>query len=412
MSVEFKMAWRNIWRNTRRTILTLCAIALSAALLVFMLSFQAGSYDTMINASVRIHTGHLQVLAKKFHEDQDIRYVVPRPEAVTRVLDRMDQVAAYTRRAEGFALVSSKDRTYGAWVVGIDPEKEAKVSTLPSLVRTGRYLEAGDGAQALVGALLARNLKVSIGDDLTLLGQGRDGGVAASVVKVKGIYKSGIDAFDRSSIQIPLAFFQNVFDMGHSVHMVVVLAKSLSQVDLLKKQVSKEVAGLSPKDPLVVMTWDELTPGLKQGIHLDLIFGFVFYAILVIVVAFSIMNTFLMAVFERTREFGVLMALGTAPNRLVRLLLTESMIMTAFGIVCGMVLGTCVTLFFQFHGIDVSGASDLLSQYGISGRMYPKLTPLTLTVGPFLVLVVTFVAALYPAFKIRGLSPIKALMSV
>ena len=412
MSIETKMAWRNIWRNPRRTILTVCAITFATVLLVFMLSFQFGSYETMINTSVKISTGHLQVQAEKYQEKKSIRYVIPDPRAIADIVDQIPEVAAYTFRAQAFALISSKDRTYGVVVTGIDPQKEATVSRIKKLVQAGNYLTADDVNQALVGNLLAKNLRVSIGDELTLLGQGRDGSIGATVVQVKGIFRSGIDEFDRSAMQIPLSTFQDIFSMEGAVHEVVVIAKSLSDVSRIKTQLKAALAVLNNGKALKILDWQELMPGLRQAIEMDLVSGLIFYGLLIIVVAFSILNTFLMAIFERTKEFGVMMAVGTTPRRLTKILLIESMSMTLIGIITGICIGIGITYYFQIHGIDFSGGSELLSQFGISGRMYPKLSMLSVSIGPFMVLFFTLFAALYPALKVRRLRPVEAMTAV
>jgi ABC-type lipoprotein release transport system permease subunit len=245
-----------------------------------------------------------------------------------------------------------------------------------------------------------------------MLGQGRDGSIAATVVQVKGIFSSGIDEFDRASIQIPLSTFQDIFSMREAVHEVVVIGKSLSDVPEIKAKIQAALTLLNKDKPLKTLDWQDLMPGLRQAIEMDLVSGLIFYGLLIIVVAFSILNTFLMAIFERTKEFGVMMAIGTTPRRLTKVLLAESMTMTLIGIVAGIILGIVVTYYFQVHGIDFSGGSELLSQFGISGRMYPKLSLLSVSIGPFMVLFFTFCAALYPAFKIRRLRPVEAMMAV
>jgi ABC-type lipoprotein release transport system permease subunit len=406
------MALRNIWRNPRRTILTVCAITFATVLLVFMLSFQFGSYETMINTSVKISTGHLQVQAEKYQEKKSIRFVIPDPRAIAAIVDQIPEVAAYTFRGQAFALISSKDRTYGVVVTGIDPQKEATVSRIKKLVQTGNYLTADDVNQALVGNLLAKNLRVSIGDELTLLGQGRDGSIGATVLQVKGIFRSGIDEFDRSAMQIPLSTFQDIFSMEGAVHEVVVIGKSLSDVSRIKAQLKAALAVLNNGKALKILDWQELMPGLRQAIEMDLVSGLIFYGLLIIVVAFSILNTFLMAIFERTKEFGVMMAVGTTPRRLTKILLTESMSMTLIGIISGICIGIGITYYFQIHGIDFSGGSELLSQFGITGRMYPKLSLLSVSIGPFMVLFFTLFAALYPALKVRRLRPVEAMTAV
>ena len=412
MSIENKMAWRNIWRNPRRTVLTVCAITFATVLLVFMLSFQFGSYETMINTSVKISTGHLQVQAEKYHEKKSIRFVISDPQAIAEIVDHIPEVAAYSFRAQAFSLISSKDRTYGVMVTGIEPQKEASVSRIKKLVHKGNFLSADDVNQALLGKLLAKNLRVTIGDELTLLGQGRDGSIGATVVRVKGIFSSGIDEFDRSAMQIPLATFQDTFSMGSAVHEVVIIAKSLSDVPRIKTQLKAALSALPKGKSLTTLDWQELMPGLRQAIEMDLVSGLIFYGLLIIVVAFSILNTFLMAIFERTKEFGVMMAMGTTPGRLTKILLIESMAMTLIGIISGIAIGIGVTFYFQIHGIDFSGGSELLSQFGITGRMYPKLSMLSVSIGPFMVLFFTFFAALYPALKIRRLRPVEAMTAI
>jgi len=412
LSVDVKMAWRNIWRNPRRSILTMTAIAFASLLLVFMLSFQFGSYDTMINSAVKIHTGHLQVQAEGYQDKRSMRLVVPDPDAIGNIMDRIPDVEAYTYRANAFSLVSSKERTYGIMVIGIDPIREASISTLKKVIRKGSYLSAEDTDQVLVGELLAKNLRVGLGDELVILGQGRDGSVAATVVHVKGIYNSGMDEFDRSSIHIPLRYFQDVYDMRGSVHEVVALGASLSKVPAIKRAVAEALEKQDPKHNLVVLDWMNLMPGLVEGIQLDLVSGLILYVILIVVVAFSILNTFLMAVFERTKEFGVLMAIGTTPGRLTKILLLESITMTVVGIVFGMIAGSLVTWYFQVHGISIEGTSEVVRQFGIPERMFPQLSLLSVSIGPILVLFITSLAALYPALKVRRLRPVEALASV
>jgi len=411
MSTDVKMAWRNIWRNPRRSILTISAIAFASLLLVFMLSFQFGSYETMINSAVMIHTGHLQVQAKEYEEKRNIRLVVPNPAAIGGILEQTSELAAYTFRANAFSLISSNERTYGTIVIGIDPPREARVSTLKKLIRQGNYLSAEDSNQALVGKLLAKNLNVVLGDELVVLGQGRDGSIAATVVKVKGIFSSGQDEFDRSTIHIPLKYFQDVYAMNGAVHEVVALGKSLEYIPEIKSRVTAGIENMNQKDHLVVLDWMELMPGLIQAIQMDLVSAFIFYIILIVVVAFSILNTFLMAVFERTREFGVLLAIGTTPGRLTKLLLTESVIMTMVGIVIGIIAGSLITWYFQVHGIVFSGAAEVMRQFGLPERMFPRLSVLSISIGSGIVLVITLLTALYPALKVRRLRPVKAMMS-
>ena len=392
--------------------MTILAIVFATMLLVFMLSFQFGSYDTMINTAVKIHTGHVQVQAEGYRDKMDIRLVVPNPGAVDDVIKDIPGIEAYTSRANAFSLVSSSDRTYGVLLTGIDPEREAKVSTLKKLVQRGEYLAQEDTDMALVGELLARNLKVDIGDELVALGQGRDGSVAASVLKVKGIFSSGEDKFDRNSVQMPLGYFQDVFSMRGAVHEMVVLGRSLEDVKKIKKELGAGVRSIDNDGNLVVLDWMELMPGIVQSIKLDLVSGLIMYVILIVVVAFSILNTFLMTIFERTREFGVLMAIGMTPGRLMKSLFLESATITLIGIILGIISGGMITWYYQVHGILISGAAELLSQYGLPERMYPQLSVLSVSIGAGIVLIITILTAIYPVLKVRRLRPVEAMTAV
>ncbi len=409
MRIDLKMAWRNIWRNRRRSILTLLAIAFACLLLVFMLSFQFGSYADMIKFSLRIHTGHLQIKAEGYQKDKDIRKVVSNPKAVAGILDKRPDVADYTFRANAFSLLSSKNRTYGVMVSGIDPVREGRVTTIKSVIRQGKYLTAGDTNQTIIGQLLAENLKVGIGDDLVLLGQARDGSVAASMLTVTGIFSSGETDMDRSLALITLDTFDRLYFMRGAVHEVVAVCPALGDVKPAQTAIQKAVDGLDSRYPLRVWNWEELIPGLLQGIKIDFFSGVIFYLIMVIVVAFSILNTFLMAVFERTREFGVMLALGVTHGRLTRLLLLESSILCAVGMAVGITAGALITLYFEHRGIHISGAAEILKSYGLPEVLRPRLSWVTLVSGPAVVFVVTFLTALYPALRARLLKPAEAM---
>ena len=402
------LAWRNVWRNPRRSILTLMAVAFAAALLIFMLSFQFGSYEEMINASVRLSTGHIQIQASGYNVEQEMRQTVAAPGLVVAAIERLPGVTGISPRSETFVMAASDTRTQGVMVMGVDPGREPSVSTLAGQIRQGRYLQNQDRGNAIIGALLAERLKINLGDELTLLGQGRDGSVAATVVAVEGIFRAGIDAFDRSTLQITLADFNDTFTMAGTVHRLVVVTDTLDAAKRLKALLG-HLPGLKG---LNILGWEELTPGLKQSIQLDMVSGFIMYFILIVVVGFSILNTFFMAIFERTREFGMLMAIGTKPGRLVRLMLAESLFIAALGLTAGMLLGVGVTLYFTHTGIGLGEAGELMTQYGISDRLYPRLSWLSLMIGPTIVLTITFLAALFPALRIPRLKPVDALAAV
>ncbi len=399
------LAWRNIWRNPRRSTLTVLAIVFATALLVFMLSFQLGTYEDMIDSSVQRTTGHLQIQAKGYNERQEMWLVIPKPETLLPLIREQPGISGFGIRSETFALAAGATRSRGASIIGVDPTNEQALSSIPGQIREGRYLQAGDTGVAIMGSLCAERLKIKTGDECTLLGQGRDGSVGAAIVRIIGIFHSGIDEFDRSTVLMPRTDFDDVFYMDQSAHRIILTVEHLKDVAPIAAalKTAPELAELT------LLTWDELNPGLRQSIELDLIGGIIMYAILIIVVSFSILNTFFMAIFERTREFGVLLSIGTKPTRLVKLMLMESMAMTGLGLLGGTVAGVVLTLFFAHHGISFGDSGELLAQYGISERLYPQLSLISVFTGPLIIFVATFITALIPALKIPRLSPVEAL---
>lgn len=406
MTIILRLAWRNLWRHTRRTWLTISAIAFSAMLLVFMITLQLGAYDMILDISLRVFTGEMQVQREGYLDKPQMRLSIPQAAALARDLRASTGLEAVGARAQGFALISSGARSYGVPVIGVEPERERLLSTIPHQVKQGRYLASVDAPELVLGATLARNLKIKVGDELTLLGAGRDGSVAATVLPVVGIFETNNPAIDRQVVQLPLATFQETFSMGDSAHLIAISGPGLRQIQDTEARVR---AQLPQGRGLVLLDWERLIPGLKQLIQADMVQNWATYITLIIVVTFSIMNTFLMAVLERTREFGVMLALGATPLRIGLLLVIESTLLTLIGLAIGILLGGSIAVYLYFHGFTFPGLKELHAQFGLPGVIHPKLSFVTFTLGPAVIFVFTLLASLYPALRIRTLQPIEAM---
>ncbi len=406
MSITLRLAWRNLWRHPRRTWLTTGAMVFSNVILVFMISLQIAMYQMMIDNTLRASTGHLQIQARGYKEQQKIRQSVP---DVTGLAARMrdelglEEVAP---RAVAFALVSSAERSYGIQIVGVEPELERRVSNLPGLIERGRFLDDAGAEEIVVNKMLARNLKADVGDELTLLGSGRDGSFAAAVVTVVGIFESGNPDLDRLVAQVPLVFLQDTFAMGADGHNVVLFAPSLFQVSALKSRV---LAALPPGEDLVVHEWDALLPGLKQAIQADMSGGWFMYAVLIVLVGFSVLNTQLMSVLERTKEFGIVISLGLTPGRLGRLVLLETTLMGLVGLLLGVLLGGALVGWFSVYGFAFPGLDQMAGKFNLPDRIYMQVTALGLLLGPVIVLISSVLASLYPVAKLYQIEPVAAM---
>ena len=406
MNITLRLAWRNLWRQPRRTWLTTGAMVFSNVLLVFMISLQFGMYGLMIDNTLQVFSGHLQVQAPGYKDDQKMRQVVPGVQPLAEKLRNTLGSDAIAARGWAFGLASSEERSYGIGIYGVEPAYEPKVSNVPGLIEEGGYLDDPAAYEIVIGSVLARNLRVSVGDEITVLGSGVDGSFAAAVLSVKGIFESGVKDIDRSIAEIPLAVFQEVFYMDGAGHQVVVVAPSLGAVSGLQARVEAVVAN---EGDLVVHDWDALQPGLKQMIQADMSSAFFMYGILVILVAFSVLNTQLMSVLERTHEFGVVMALGMKPGRLGRLVLLETAMMGAMGFVLGVILGGGLTAWLGIRGYTIPGMEDMASQFNLPSRIYPQATLLSTSIGPGVVFLFSLLASVYPAWRLRRLHPVAAM---
>ena len=406
MNLVLRLAWRNIWRHPRRTWLTAGAMMFSNVLLVFMISLQFGMYGLMIDNTLQAFTGHLQIQAPGYKDDQKMRQVVPDIQPLAQSMRDQLGPDKFAARASAFGLASSEERSYGIAVFGVQPEFEPGVSTVPGLIQQGRFLQDANAAEIVIGAALARNLRVSTGDELTLLGSGLDGSFAAAVVNIVGIFDTGLADFDRNIAEVPLSYFQDVFFMEGGGHQIVVNTPDIDSVPLLKNRIE---ALLPTDEDLVAHDWDALQPGLKQAIKADMSSAFFMYGILVVLVAFSVLNTQLMSVLERTHEFGIVMALGLTPGRLGRLVLLETAIMGVIGLLFGALLGGLFTLWFSVNGFAYPGMDEMAAQFNLPARFYPQVTTLTLFAGPAVVFVFTLLAAVYPALRLNRLRPVDAM---
>jgi ABC-type lipoprotein release transport system permease subunit len=399
------LAWRNLWRRPSRTILSLTGMAFAAMLLVFMLSFQLGVYAEMKANALRLFDGYAQIQPKGYADDPDPRRVIDAPDKLAAEAESLPGITAAAPRASGFVILANGDQSYGGELVGIDPAREAQVTTLAHTVRQGRALRPGDGNAIVMGDALARNLKLQLGDRVTILGAAADGSVAADSLVLTGLFHSGIENLDRQVAMMPLSRFQDTFAMPGQANIIALAGPSLPQVnaDL------PALARLASARRLVVRNWGQLEPGLKQGIDLDFSIGMLWYASGVFVVVFIILNTLLMSVLERTHEFGMLMAIGMRANLIGRMMWIELILLALIGNAIGIVLGGAAALYFQVHGMAFGSLEGLLAQWGLPGRLYPALSWASALGGPGVILISVVLAGFVPFRRIRRLEPIEAM---
>lgn len=399
------VAWRNLWRNRRRTLLTVAAIAFGMLIVQLVMSLQSGSYGPMIALGTRMGSGHIQILHQSFHDEPRIEHAISNISERLRTLDEANELDFVSARAEAFALVSNDPHSTAALVNGVIPERELLLSDLPTKVVHGSYLN-GDN-QAVVGAALARNLQLDVGDELVVLGTNADGGIGATVATVSGVFEATTE-LERVLIQISLNTFQEAFDMPDQAHRIVALV-----ADPLSMDEGIEALNRVREDGETVMDWTELMPEISEGIQIDIVSNAILQAVLILIVVLSVMNTFVMTLFERTREYGVLFAIGMKRVAVYRLTLVEVVLLWLVGIICGGLMTCIFVVPLMFTGIVIPASEEAIeSQFAfMPSAIYPDFSWWVVLTAPVVIGVGTVIAVSLVAIRLARLDITEALRS-
>lgn len=413
MSLMLKMGWRNVWRNKRRSIITMAAIAFCTMLALFMLAYMRGAYGAMIDAMVRANIGHLQVQKKGYLDDHKITEVVRNPEEVINAIANVPEVKAIGPRVQLPLLVFSGNHTAFAVGLGVDPVRELNVSNLPHSIPEGEFFAPGDNEGVVVGTILAKNLHLKIGSELDITGQSAIGSIIQDRLIVRGFVRTGINDLDRNFVIIPLARAQEMAALGNSVHALSIMTSDWTQVWPLQTKINRVLSDIGRND-LVGLTWSEVNPGIKQAIELDAGSGWIFFFILLVIVGFGILNTLVMAFLERMREYGVMLALGMTPIRGRVMILYEAFFLALPGIIVGVGLGVFFAWLVSIYGVDLrwfgEGVEEMMAEFGFPlVIIYAKLEWWMIALSASLSFGITFFTALYPARKVGTIKPIDAL---
>ena len=390
------MAWRNVWRYRRRSLLTVLTIALGLAFNILMRGIGDGFHEQMVDNSVRAQIGHIEIHRAGYQHDPGLMKTLPDVQRLQTVVPRTPHLRGYSFRVLGDGLASTAENSAGVRIEGIDPEAERGVTTIDRAVIAGKFLSPGSNRPVLIGERLSQSLAAHVGDKVVLLVQAADGSMGAQLFRVAGIFRSGSPELDRSMVYVLRQDAQLLFSLGDGLSEVALLLDSSESVQQAKEFLDARLADR----PVEVLPWYVVEPFLRQFIELDDAFFYIIVLILFIVISVGILNTVMMSVFERVREFGVMMALGVKPRQVVRLVVLEAAALAVVGVVLGVVLGGSSTLLFAHTGIDLSSYSAGASALGITTTVVrPLLTPQNLIFSALSVMAVVLLVALYPAYE-------------
>lgn len=413
MLIFLSIAWRNVMRNKKRSFITAFAIAFGLAALILMWSLFDGVYPAMIDNMTSMFMGHMEIATPEYIERPALENAVEDGEPLIEAARTHPNVEAYSPRLRVFGLVSYGDNSVGAAIVGIEPELEKNFGRLASdkYIVDGEFISDDDVKGAVIGATLAKNLDVRLNERILFLTQGRYREMAYSLLEVKGIIKTNVPEMDASMLFVRRADLagSEVLDLPEGITDLAIRVKDQDLLDETQEELQQAVGG-----KIQVRTWKEIVPWIEQALELDIAFGYIVLAILFIIVVAGILNTVLMSVMERTREFGIMQALGTKGSQIGLVVSLEAIMLGLIGLIFGAIFGTAITLILSQTGIDLYGAMDesFVGQFYMEPIIYPQLSLEHLTINCVIVMIMVILVSLYPARKAAGMQPVEAIKAL
>lgn len=399
----FKIAWRNIWRNKRRTIITSAAVVVAVFVSTIITSMQEGTYVKMIDNIVKLYTGYIQIQNKDYWEYKTINESFERDSNIYKVINSIKLISNYTERLEYFSLYSTGNNTRGGLLVGINPEKENSITNLSFWVKEGEYITKNDNG-ILLGENIAKSLNAKIGDTIILISQGYQGSNAAGLFVLKGIIKYPNPQLNNMGF-IDINKAQEFFNAENRLTSIVLMARNQYDVDLLKSNLQK----LLNKN-YRIMTWKEMQPELVQMIESDRVSNGVMKVIFYIVVGFGILGTVIMMMAERRREMAIMIAIGMKKIKLMIILLVEIFFIAFIGIVVGFLISLPIVAYLTYFPVKLTGEiAKAYEIYGLEPKLFFSMDFSVFWFQILVVLLIVFLVAIYPIYNIYKLNVIKDL---
>ena len=404
MNTYISLAWRNLWRNKKRTLIASASVFFAVLLALLMRSMQHGYYNYMIDASVRMYTGYIQVHGKNYWEKKSLDESMQLDNKHITELKNTPGVTLTVPRFETYSLISYGNKTKVVQVTGINPELENELTNLKKKIVSGNYLS--DSSKGIIIAQgLAEILKVQVGDSVVIYGQGYHGVTAAAQIPITGIVKFTIPELNKTFTYLSLPYTQWLFSAPGRLTSLSIMIDNPKNIDDIKANIRKIF-----NSNYEVMDWAELSPELVQSIQIDNAGGIIMLAILYIVIAFGIFGTIMMMTAERVKEFGILISVGMKKWKLGLVTFFETIFVSLLGVFSGVIISIPVLLYLKAHPIPLTGEyAQAILAFG-----YEPILPFAVNPGIFfaqiwVVLSIAIVTAIYPILYIRKLQAVEAL---
>ena len=404
MTTNIKLAWRNLWRNKRRTLITVSSIFFGVLLSAYMTSMQEGSYSKMVEIVVKFYSGYMQVHHEDYWENKSINNSFDYDQAMINKLKFHPEVNLVSPRLKSFGLASAEELTRGAAIFGIVPDVEDQLTGIAGKISSGKYLQANDDG-VVIGDGLARFLKLQVNDTLVIITQGYHGISAAGKFAVLGLIKHVSPEFNKSIIYMELKTCQSFLGADNKLTSLVVNVAGNDAMNRTMKNLKQEI-----KSPYSVMSWEEMQPEIVQQIESDRAGGVIMKAILYIVIAFGILGTIMMMIAERRREFGVMISIGMQKSKLAGVLFIETLFIGLLGIISGIAVSLPLIFIQAKNPVPLTGeTAKLMEDFGFEPYMFFSTAPEVFWQQAISIFIISALIGIYPIVSTLKIKEIKAL---
>lgn len=409
MGMLFKIAWRNILRNKRRTLITMVAIVFAAYLSVLMRGMQKGIYKVSITNAVELMSGYMQIQQKDFNENPSLRNSFKMNLAMIGFFRNQDNIKGFSPRVNANGLIGKGNHSIGSMIMAFNPDWERNVTDLHERVEEGEFVNNVNINDIVVGVGLLKNLDAQIGDTVVILSSSYEGYMGNMKFIISGTIKTGSPETDKRTILMNIRAANELLSMHGKINAVAIGLDRLEDLDKVAAKIENEI---NNKD-LRVLKWGELMPDLKQSIEFDDASGIVYLLLLILIVGFGIMNTINMSVTERYKEFGVMLALGAKHGFIASTLFIEIMIISALSLIIGMGAGYFTNMYYIKNPYEFSGElKEMYQQFGFDAHLTSSVSPEIFISTALTVLIVAIIVCFISTFKIYKLEALKGIRHI
>ncbi|WP_250631905.1 ABC transporter permease [Rhodoflexus caldus] len=398
------MAWRNIWRNKMRSLVIMFSIALGLFAGIAVLALYKGMMKSRIRTVIDEEIGHLQIHQPQFKDDYEPVFLIPDAEKIVRQLQALPQVKQVALRSLAQGMLSTPTGSTGVQINGIVPEEEYDFSSLRQKIAEGEGFNPEKRNQVLIGRKLADKMKLKTGSKLVLTFTDTANNIVAGAFRVAAVFQSTNTALDERNVYVRQSELNALLGIGEGVHEIAVLLHRDEDVAPVLTQIRQQTA------PLRCESWQEISPETNLMVKTVDDYSYIIMIIIMVALAFGIVNTMLMAIMERTREIGMMAALGTGRLRIFLLVLTETVLLTLAGAPVGIAIGWAVSTYYSYKGLNLAGmGEDMMGSFGFRTMVYPEFPGERIVSVLIIVVATALIASILPAVKALRMKPIDAL---